>query len=145
MIRRTWHQIEHQRGVMKPLVSIGLPVYNGEALLGAAIESLLSQDYRNLELIISDNCSADCTQDICREYVRQDSRVRYVRQAANNGAAANFNCLVQMARGKYFKWASHDDVCAPRFLSACVGVLESDSSIVLSFTRVTCIDQHGSP
>jgi glycosyltransferase involved in cell wall biosynthesis len=130
---------------MKPLVSIGMPVYNGDDLVGAAIESLLSQDYPDFELIISDNCSTDRTEDICREYLRQDSRVRYVRQTANKGAAANFNCLVQMARGKYFKWAAHDDLCAPRFLSACVRELETDRSIVLCFTRVRCIDKDGSP
>jgi glycosyltransferase involved in cell wall biosynthesis len=128
---------------MKPLVSIGLPVYNGDSLVGAAIESLLSQDYRDFELIISDNASTDRTEAICREYARLEPRIQYVRHPANKGAAANFNCLVQMAQGKYFKWAAHDDLCEPQFVSSCIDVLERDHSVVLCFTQVQCIDRNG--
>lgn len=91
------------------LVSIGLPVYNGEELLQKAIQSLLSQSYKNIELIISDNASTDNTEDICKKYALSDKRIRYFRQKKNNGASNNFNFVLNKARGHYFMWAAHDD------------------------------------
>ena len=73
-----------------PLISVGMPVYNGEAYLRDALDSLLSQTFRDFELIISDNASLDTTEAICREYAGSDSRIRYIRQTENLGAAANF-------------------------------------------------------
>ena len=74
-----------------PRLSIGLPVYNGENYLAAAIESLLGQTYGDFELIISDNASTDGTEDICRGYAAQDPRIRYCRQPQNIGGAPNHN------------------------------------------------------
>ena len=68
-----------------PRLSIGLPVYNGENFLAESIESLLGQSYEDFELIISDNASTDGTEDICRSYAQQDSRIRYIRQPHNIG------------------------------------------------------------
>src|ERR1035438_9843576 len=99
-----------------PRVSIGLPVYNGENYLDPALNSILRQDYSDLELIISDNASTDATGNICREYAAKDPRIRYYRNETNIGASANFNCLVKLARGEYFKWAAHDDVHLQGFL-----------------------------
>ena len=62
-----------------PLVSIGLPVFNGEKSLSQALETLLNQDYRNLEIIISDNGSTDRTPAICEEFLQKDARVKYYR------------------------------------------------------------------
>ena len=71
----------------KPTLSIGLPVYNGENFLGAAIESLLGQDFEDFELIISDNASQDGTAEMCERYAAGDKRVRYYRCENNNGGA----------------------------------------------------------
>ena len=62
-----------------PIVSIGLPVYNGEDFLKYALDSLLSQTFRDFELIISDNASTDNTPKICQEYVLRDKRIRYIK------------------------------------------------------------------
>jgi glycosyltransferase involved in cell wall biosynthesis len=62
-----------------PRVRIGLPAYNGERHLPAALDSLLAQTYGDFELIISDNASTDRTEEICREYAARDSRIRYHR------------------------------------------------------------------
>src|ERR1700747_3376143 len=60
-----------------PRLTIGLPVYNGEKYLAESLDALLGQSYADFELIISDNASTDGTADICRQYGKQDSRIRY--------------------------------------------------------------------
>ena len=70
-----------------PRLTIGLPVYNGEKYIAESLDALLGQRYTDFELIISDNASTDSTGDICRQYEKQDSRVRYVRQPQNIGLA----------------------------------------------------------
>ena len=62
-----------------PLVSIGMPVFNGEKGLANAIVSILKQDFPNLEIVISDNTSTDATPEICRDYTAKDPRVKYYR------------------------------------------------------------------
>jgi len=128
-----------------PTLTIGLPVFNGEAFLRQAIASILAQTYTDFELLISDNCSTDGTADICQSYVLADQRVRYVRQPKNIGAAKNYNTLVAHSGGKYFKWAAHDDVLAPTFLEECVRALEQDPSVVLAFARTQLIGEDGEP
>ena len=105
-------------------VSVGLPVYNGARYLPEAIDSLLSQTFTDFELIISDNASTDATAHICRRYADRDSRIRYVRQPENLGAIPNHNLLVDLARGRYFKWVGHDDVYEPDLVARCVESLE---------------------
>ncbi|MGH7495306.1 MAG: glycosyltransferase family 2 protein [bacterium] len=124
-----------------PLVSIGLPVYNGENFLDEAIYSILAQTCKDFELIISDNASTDGTPEICRAYAAQDARIRYYRQASNRGAIANFNFVFERAAGRYFKWAAHDDVIAPTFLECCVQVLEHRPESVLCFPAISYINE----
>jgi glycosyltransferase involved in cell wall biosynthesis len=126
-----------------PKVSIGLPVYNGENFIEAALDSLLNQTFEDFELIISDNASTDRTEEICRTYVAKDKRLRYVRSETNLGAARNFNHVFELSSGQYFKWAAHDDICAPSFVERCVSVLDQDSSVSLAFSKTKFIDKHG--
>jgi len=128
---------------VNPYVSIGVPVYNGEEFLEEALESLLAQTFRDLEIIISDNASTDRTEELCRRFVQRDPRVRYVRNAVNVGAGRNYNAVFALARGTYFKWAAHDDVCEPAFIERCVEVLDREPRIVLSFPQMVDIDEHG--
>jgi len=128
-----------------PKVSIGVPVYNGERYLRAALDSLLDQTFTDFEIVISDNCSTDSTAAICAEYAARDPRVRYLRTAENQGAVENFNRLVGFARGKYFKWAAHDDAIAPTYLERCVPLLESDPSVVMAHSLTQLIDQFSTP
>ena len=125
-------------------MSLGLPVYNGERHLAQAIDSILGQTFGDFELIITDNASTDATGEICRGYAERDSRVRYVRNETNVGAARNFNLTFELARGACFKWVAHDDVCLPTFLERCVTTLDSaPPSVVLCMPRTTLIDQDG--
>lgn len=128
---------------MRPRVSIGMPVYNGERFMRAAILSILRQTYTDFELIIADNASTDNTEAICREFAARDQRIRYVRNATNLGAAPNWNLLFELARGEYFKWHAYDDTLAPEFLERCVKVLDEDNSIVLCHTKTRRVDLEG--
>ena len=123
-----------------PRLSIGLPVYNGEKYLAESLDSLLGQSYEDFELIISDNDSTDGTADICRRYLKQDSRVRYVRQPRNIGCAPNHNVLVDHARGELFKWASHDDLYARELIERCIEALDEYPQVILANCWTAMID-----
>jgi glycosyltransferase involved in cell wall biosynthesis len=129
----------------KPKVSVCMPVYNGAAFMREALDSILNQTLEDFELIISDNSSTDATEKICRDYATRNPRIRYYRSAHNRGAAWNYNCCVEHARGEYFKWAAHDDICAPKFLEQCVAALDAvGSQAVLAYPRSFLIDGTGS-
>lgn len=127
------------------LISIGLPVYNGENYIREAIDSLLAQTVADLELIISDNCSSDGTRRICEDYAQRDSRVRYFRNETNLGASRNYNRTFELATSPYFKWTSHDDCCAPDFLKRCLDILEAEPEVVLVYSQTRFIDADGNP
>lgn len=114
-----------------PLVTIGCAVYNGEATLSRALEPLVAQDYANLEILISDDCSTDGSREIYEELARRDPRVRILENVTNIGVTENFNRLVTEARGKYFMWADQDDIRATTFVSKAVARLEADPEAVL--------------
>src|SRR6218665_298230 len=105
-----------------------MPVYNGGGTLVPVIESLLSQTYKDFILLISDNCSTDETEHICRAFAGRDSRIIYVRQIANVGAEANFDFVLTQSDGEYFMWAAADDVRSPDFISLNINFLDSNSS-----------------
>ena len=127
----------------EPLVSVGVPVFNGEDFLRDTLASLLSQTFENFEVVVSDNASSDRTETICREFASLDRRIRYFRQPRNFGAPENWNFVVRQARGKFFKWASASDICMPQYLDACVRPLIADEDLVLCFGKTTYIDEAG--
>ncbi|GAC1574701.1 MAG: glycosyltransferase family 2 protein [Candidatus Elarobacter sp.] len=126
-----------------PLVSVGLPVRNGERFLAQAIDSILAQTFEDFELIISDNASTDATPAIAATYAERDTRVRFLRNASDRGAAYNYNRVTALARGRYIRHAAHDDVLAPTNLERCVALLEADASIVLAYPQMSRIDESG--
>jgi glycosyltransferase involved in cell wall biosynthesis len=127
--------------IKKPRVSIGLPVYNGEAHIEDAISSILAQSYSDFELVISDNGSIDKTQEICSEYAEKDGRISYYRLEKNLGAARNFNRVFELSSGEFFKWAASDDVIAPEYLFKCLNVLEQNPSVVLVHSKTGRINK----
>jgi glycosyltransferase involved in cell wall biosynthesis len=126
-----------------PRLSIGLPVYNGEKYLAESLDALLGQTYENFELIISDNASNDGTAAICRRYMKQDSRIRYIYQPHNIGAAPNHNFVLGQARGELFKWAAADDIYAHDLLKCCVDALDEYPHVVLAHSWTALIDSSG--
>lgn len=115
-----------------PVVNIGLPVFNGQEKVERALYSILNQTYRNIRVLISDNASTDNTRAICERICAEDARVSYVRQSVNLGPTANFNAVLDLARGDYFMWLGHDDWLSERFVEVCVKTLDENPVISLA-------------
>jgi GT2 family glycosyltransferase/glycosyltransferase involved in cell wall biosynthesis/Flp pilus assembly protein TadD len=129
-----------------PLLTVGLPVFNGERYLGGAIECILSQSFRDFELIISDNASTDGTEEICQHYARRDRRIRYSRNAVNVGGAQNSDLILDRARTEFFATASHDDYFSLNYLEACLAKLQSTADAVICCPeQVVFLDPRGNP
>jgi len=126
-----------------PEVSVGLPVYNGEQYLGEAVQSICEQTFADFELIISDNASTDRTAEICRDMASRDSRIRYMRQPRNIGAARNFDFVARAANGKFLKWTTANDRSDRTMLAKCVDVLQREDDAVLCYGRTCLIDGSG--
>jgi glycosyltransferase involved in cell wall biosynthesis len=126
-----------------PSISVGLPVHNGEKFVEDAIKAILSQTFKDFELIISDNASTDRTWEICSRYAGMDERVRCYRNERNLGVATNFNNTVRLARGRYFRWAAYDDLMAPGLLGSCLAVLDREPDVVLCYPKTVNIDDNG--
>lgn len=126
-----------------PRLSIGMPVFNGEKYLASVLDSLLNQTYSDFELIISDNASADGTQEICLGYAARDRRVCYHRNPENIGAARNFHHVFSLSSSEYFAWTAHDDIYDSEYMRKCIDVLDRDPSVLVCYSKTTAIDAHG--
>jgi hypothetical protein len=113
------------RDISRPLVSVLMTAYNREAFLPAAIESVLSQWWSDLELVIVDDCSSDGTLDIARQYERRDNRIRVYVNERNLGDYANRNHAASFARGEFMKFHDSDDVMYPHCLTVMVSALQA--------------------
>ena len=123
------------------ILSIGLPVYNGARTLARAIDSLLDQNLREIEVVVSDNGSIDSTPDICRRY---RDRIRYLRSDVNRGPTWNFNRVRETAsRTPYFMWAGDDDRWSPSYASSCIEFLEAHPAVALCGTWAEFVDLDG--
>lgn len=128
---------------MRPPLTIGLPVYNGEKYLQQSLDTLLDQSFGDFELIIADNASTDGTAGICREYAACDPRIRYIRHQRNIGSSPNHCFVVDEARGELFKWASDDDLYDHDLLRRCVDALAEHPEMVLAHSWTAVIDESG--
>ncbi len=119
----------------RPRVSIGLPVFNGEAYLEEALDSIAAQTFTDFELIISDNASTDRTPEICQARASRDARIRYSRNPINIGGDRNYYRCFELSRGEYFFGVAHDDRLHPDYLRRVVEVLDADPSVVFCHSR----------
>jgi glycosyltransferase involved in cell wall biosynthesis len=126
-------------------LTIGLPVYNGDACLADAIESAIAQTFTDWQMIICDNASTDRTGDICREFATRDSRIRYVRNDENIGLTRNFNKAFELSNSEYFKWLAHDDICLPTFFERCIEALDVNPKAAMAYPLGRAIDGNGQP
>ncbi len=126
-----------------PQLSVGFPVYNAERYLAQALDSILDQTFSDFELILSDNASTDSTGEICRDYAARDRRVRYLRNPENIGGARNQVQVVSLATAPYFKWAHHDDLCAPDMFERCLVPLAEHPEVILAYPLTRVIDAEG--
>jgi glycosyltransferase involved in cell wall biosynthesis len=126
-------------------VIIGLPVYNGQKYLGAAIESHLSQSFGDFDLVISDNASTDATPEICADYASKDNRIKYLRSPENRGILWNHRRVFEAVESpkQYFRWAGADDIMGPGLLQAMVDVLNTRPEVEAVVPDTRNIDDHG--
>jgi glycosyltransferase involved in cell wall biosynthesis len=120
-----------------PALSIGLAVRNEPHAVKRCIESVLSQDFADLELVICDNASDDGTVETVEEYAHVDRRVALTVNEVNVGSHENMGRALELARGTLFRWISADDWLEPGCLSACVRALESRPDAVGVTTSFT--------
>lgn len=125
----------------QPLVTIGVPVYNGYPKLKQSLQSLFSQRYNNLEIIISDDHSTDKTASIVRSFMKKNSNVRYIRHPKRLKLVKNFNAVLKKARGTYFLWHAYDDKRKPNAIQILVDLLERHPDATLAASNVTLANE----
>ena len=108
-------------------VGIGVPVYNGGALLRQSLECLRMQTFEDFEVVIGDNASTDETADLCAEYAALDGRFRHIRRPVNLGSLGNFQALRAESTADLFCWRAYDDLSAPDFLEKLVRLFDAPS------------------
>ena len=126
---------------LTPLITVGIPVFNGERYLERAIRSLQKQEYPNIDIVISDNCSTDATQNISLRLAAEDRRIRYYRNNINIGAVRNFVKVFELSCGEYFMWAAYDDLWDPHCLSLLVEELINWPEAGLAHSGIALIDE----
>ena len=129
---------ESDDGMRSPRAIIGAPVFNHEGEFREAIESILSQTFRDFRLVIVDDCSTDATEQIARKYAALDSRVEYLRNDRRVGMIANWRRAFEAGverwpDAEYFAWASDHDVWHPRWLASLVRELDANPAAVLAY------------
>jgi glycosyltransferase involved in cell wall biosynthesis len=132
----------NQYDQMVALLTIGMPVFNGERFIREALDSILAQTFTDFELLIADNASNDATPEIIAEYAAADRRIRCVRHDHNLGSAGNHNYLVKAATTPLFKWAASDDLHAPTHVERCITALEERPDLISAYTKTMRIDEH---
>jgi glycosyltransferase involved in cell wall biosynthesis len=127
-----------------PLVTIAIAAHNGEKFISEAIKSVLCQNYANFKIIISDDCSSDETQKICRSHADKDHRIKYLRQPKNIGPINNYYFLYKNAEvnSKYFKFLDQDDwLVGVSFLSSLIKSLEDGYDFGISNVTIRHYDK----
>ena len=126
-----------------PRVSIGVPVYNGERYLERALDSLMTQTFEDLEIVISDNASTDGTLNLIRRAAARDPRVRYTVNSVNRGLVWNHRRVLALARGTYFMFAPHDDWFAPEYVERAVAALDQNPEVTWAYAETILVDEDG--
>lgn len=129
--------------IKKSLISIILPVYNGSRYLRESIESCLNQTYKDLELIIVDDCSTDSSLKIANEYSTLDNRVHVISNKINKNLPASLNIGHRIAKGKYLTWTSDDNILKKNMLDSLLSAIKKTGSDLV-FSDYDIIEQDGS-
>ncbi len=138
-------QRRREAGAAAPLVSVVMPVYNGERYLAEAIESILEQTFTDFEFIIVDDGSTDGSAEIVRGYQARDERVRLVQLQRNMGMCDARNAGMAAASGEYIASMDGDDYCPPERLQTHVNFLQDHPEIGLCAVRQLVVDEDLSP
>lgn len=126
-----------------PLISIGIAVWNGEAYLEIALQSLLDQDYQNLEIIVLDNQSTDHTATICHALAAKDTRINYIRDSEKRDVMSAQIKVAHLARGEFYMVACDDDWYDPRYISSLLNILIDHPEVGLAYSSMGFMDFEG--
>jgi len=126
-----------------PLVSICIPTYNRAAALRESLKSICGQDYAPLEILVSDNCSEDETEQVCREIAREDPRIRYVRQPRNIGLYGNHNFCIEESRGEFLGLFHDHDERSTQIVNEHVAFLRRHPDVGVVCSDWELIDEAG--
>ena len=126
------------------LISVILPVYNGEQLIRSSVSSVLTQTYKNLELIIIDDASDDNTHGICRELSQQDSRIKILANRSNRGVLGSRARAVDMAKGEWIAFIDADDQWQEEKLEKQIALRDSTGCDIV-FTGSAFTNENGEP
>lgn len=124
------------------LVSIITPVYNCEKLLSKTIECVISQTYKNWELLLVDDCSKDNSAKIAKEYAKKDKRVKYIKLEKNSGAAIARNTALENSKGRFIAYLDSDDLWKPEKLEKQVNFMK-ENNYAFTCTDYEKIDENG--
>lgn len=125
-----------------PLISVVIPVYNAERFLPQAIESVLGQTYRNLEVILVDDCSQDTSREIMKRYADKDQRIRLLFNEINQGVAKTRNAGIQAAVGEYIALLDSDDVWEYDKLERQLALMQKEEADII-YCSLDFIDEDG--
>lgn len=124
------------------LVSIVLPVFNGERVLKNSIESVLSQEYKNIELILVNDGSTDATLQIMEEFKNRDSRIKIINQE-NKKLPTALSVGFREANGEFFTWTSADNIMLPHCIKTMVEDLKRKPDVAMVYGNMRLIDARG--
>lgn len=114
-----------------PLVSVGIPTYNQPEGLRQTLKCITGQTYKNLEIIVSDDCSSGPeTESVVHEFMAKDNRIQYYRQETNINAAFNCQFVLEKATGEYFMWAEDDDIISQDLIESCLYEFSLNNSLI---------------
>lgn len=124
------------------LVSVIIPMYNSEKYIAEAVNSVLAQTYKDIEIILIDDCSKDKTDLIAQTFAESDERIYYLRLAKNSGAAVARNKGLELSQGRYIAFLDSDDLWEPQKLEKQIKVME-DEKVGFCYTSYSIIDSSG--
>lgn len=124
------------------LVSVVMPAYNCGAFIGKAIESVVCQTYPNWELLITDDCSTDCTRQVVEKYVSDDKRIRYFFLKTNSGAGIARNNSIKEANGRFIAFLDSDDIWMPHKLETQLRFMQEKECALSGTSYLTINEQY---
>ena len=124
------------------LVSVIMPIYNAEKYLQETLASIFAQEYKDIEVVLVDDCSTDRSAQIIAEQQKEHAEIVYFRQEKNMGAGAARNKALELARGQYVAFLDSDDVWLPGKISRQIELMHASKS-PFSYTAIEMMDEAG--
>lgn len=127
---------------VKDLVSVITPVYNAEKFLEKTLKSIINQTYKNIEIVLVDDCSKDSSAEIIRRFMSDQLHIVYHLQDMNRGAGAARNKALELARGQYVAFLDSDDVWMPQKIEQQIALMK-EKKTGFSYAAIEMIDENG--